>query len=288
MESYEKSVTPFIESRYDSFSQAEKTIADFFLTNCDETDFSAQNISKKLFVSVASLSRFAKKCGFKGYREFIFKYRESQTGRSHPITENAKNVLSIYQDLLNKMYSLIREEQISRIVQYFYDKERVIVFGVGSSGLAAKEMESRFMRIGVDIDSLQEPDFMRMKGVFLNSRSLVIGVSISGDTESVLYLLEEAHSRGATTILITSSDKAFYRTFCNEVLLTASLKHLEASYMISPQFPVLMVIDLLYSEYIGKNREETMAMHSDTLRALYAKEIREPIEPDGLEGMEQV
>ena len=49
-----------------------------------------------------------------------------------------------------------------------------------------------------------------------------------------------------------------------------------------------MVIDLLYSEYIGKNREETMAMHSDTLRALYAKEIREPIEPDGLEGMDHV
>ena len=40
-------------------------------------DFSAKEIAKHLFVSEASLSRFAKKCGFRGYREFIYQYEES-------------------------------------------------------------------------------------------------------------------------------------------------------------------------------------------------------------------
>ncbi|MFR0957923.1 MAG: hypothetical protein ACLSFA_20120 [Roseburia inulinivorans] len=35
-------------------------------------DFSSKNISKRLYVSEAALSRFSKKCGYKGYRELIF------------------------------------------------------------------------------------------------------------------------------------------------------------------------------------------------------------------------
>ena len=42
----------------------------------------------------------------------------------------------------------------------------MFVCGTGSSGLAAREMELRFMRIGVDIDSLVERDMMRMQAVF--------------------------------------------------------------------------------------------------------------------------
>ena len=33
---------------------------------------SQEEVAGKLFVSEASLSRFAKKCGFRGYREFIY------------------------------------------------------------------------------------------------------------------------------------------------------------------------------------------------------------------------
>ena len=64
-------------------------------------------------------------------------------------------------------YSLVDEEQIGRIGKYLNQAERVFVCGKGSSGLAASEMELRFMRIGVDIDSLQDSDRMRMQAVCL-------------------------------------------------------------------------------------------------------------------------
>lgn len=47
------------------------------MKNEEKMDFSAKEIAKHLFVSEASLSRFAKKCGFRGYREFIYQYEES-------------------------------------------------------------------------------------------------------------------------------------------------------------------------------------------------------------------
>lgn len=71
--------------------------------------------------------------------------------------------------------------------------------GQGSFCLAAGEMEFRFMRIGVDRDSLQNSDRMRMQAVFRDKRCLVFGISISGETEGVRYLLREAHKRGAKT-----------------------------------------------------------------------------------------
>lgn len=72
MDDLNKSVVPVIESVYENFTTLEKNIADFFINNVDkDEDFSAINISKKLHVSKATLTRFSKKCGYTGYREFI-------------------------------------------------------------------------------------------------------------------------------------------------------------------------------------------------------------------------
>ena len=77
MSYYVKSIVPIMESKYNSFTNVEKNIADFFLQNQQKMDFSAQNVARKIFVSEASLSRFAKKCGFHGYREFIYQYEKT-------------------------------------------------------------------------------------------------------------------------------------------------------------------------------------------------------------------
>ena len=71
MEQYEKNIIPQIESIYNSFTPLEKTIADFFISNTEKIDLSSKSVSSRLYVSEASLSRFAKKCGYKGYREFM-------------------------------------------------------------------------------------------------------------------------------------------------------------------------------------------------------------------------
>lgn len=72
MERYKKNIIPHIEAIYNSFTPLEKGIADFFISNKGEEDLSSKNVSTHLYVSEASLSRFAKKCGYNGYREFIF------------------------------------------------------------------------------------------------------------------------------------------------------------------------------------------------------------------------
>ena len=200
MEYYVKSVVPIIESNYDKFTTVERNIADFFIQNRKKVDFSSKSISERLFVSEASLSRFAKKCGYRGYREFIYQYEETFVEKQESITGNTRMILNAYQELLNKTYSLVDEAQIVRISRYLNQAERVFVCGTGSSGLAAREMELRFMRIGV--------------------------------------------------------------------VLIPSLTHLNHGNVISPQFPILVMLDIIYSYYLEQDKYEKEVLHDNTLRAL--------------------
>ncbi|SUU93291.1 MurPQ operon repressor [Anaerococcus octavius] len=271
---YVKSVIETIESNYDNFTPTEKSIADFFIHNDKKGDFSAKKLSDKLFVSEASLSRFAQKCGFRGYREFIYEYSQSFIEKQDEITDNVSKVLETYQELLNKTYSLIDENQIKRVIEYLNVAQKVFVCGKGSSGLAANEMETRFMRIGVNIDSITDTDQMKMRAVFHSENSLVVGLSISGETTEVLYFLKEAHNKNARTVLVTSQNKEDLKEYCDEIVLVPSLKHLNHGNVISPQFPLSIMVDLLYSFFVDEDKNKKEKMHDDTLKALGKGEIK--------------
>lgn len=268
MKYYVKSVVPMIESNYDNFTVVEKTIADFFIRNRKRMDFSAKAVAEMLYVSEASLSRFAKKCGYRGYREFVYQYEETFVEKQESMTGNTRMILNVYQELLNKTYNLVDELQIARIGRYLNQSDRVVVCGIGSSGLTAEEMEFRFMRIGVDIDSVKDADLMRMRAVFQDRESLVVGISISGEKEDVLYLLKESHRRGARTVLLTAKNKGIFEEFCDEIVLIPSLRHLNHGNVISPQFPILVMLDIIYSYYVEQDKFAKELLHDNTLRAL--------------------
>lgn len=265
---YVKSAITTIESKYENFTTVEKNIADFFIHNKESQDLSGKTIAQRLFVSEASLSRFAKKCGYSGYREFIYQYKEGFVEKVDTITSNVMTILNTYQELLNKTYSLLDEDQIMRISDYLNKARQVYVCGKGSSGLAANEMELRFMRIGVNIDSIRDLDQMKMRGVFQNGDNIVFGISISGETEEVLHFLRESHKHDAKTVLITSQMRDSLVKYCDEVVLVPSLKHLNHGKLISPQFPVLVMLDILYSHFVRYDKTQKEKMHEDTLRAL--------------------
>lgn len=267
MDNYLKPVVLNIEANYDKFTASEKTIADFFINNQESVDFSAKSIAERLYLSEATLSKFAKKCGYKGYKELIFQYEKTFVEK-RAASEKTRIALEAYQELLNKTYSLMDEEQVKRICRYLSKAQRVFVCGRGSSGLAAREMELRFMRIGLDVTSIQDSDLIRMQSVFQNSSNLVIGISISGEREEILFLLKQAYKQKTRTILITANQHEAFKEFCNEVVLVPSLRFLNRGNLISPQFPILLMLDIIYSSYVENDRKNKEILHEDTLKAL--------------------
>ncbi len=164
-------------------------------------EYYVKSIFEKLYVSEASLSRFAKKCGYRGYREFVYQYEETFVEKQESMTGNTRMILDAYQELLNKTYSLVDEAQIARIGRYLNQSDRVFVCGRGSSGLTAKN-----------------------RGIF-----------------------EE---------------------FCDEIVLLPSLRHLNHGNVISPQFPILVMLDIIYSYYVEQDKFAKELLHDNTLRAL--------------------
>lgn len=274
MDEYAKSIIPIIEANYEKYTETERYIADYFLKQARPERLSAELVSKELSVSVASLSRFAKKCGFGGYREFTYEFRNSYVEKSAVEQQQSRMVLETYQNLLNKIYSLLDEGQIHRIVTELKWSRRVFVCGRGSSGLAAEEMATRFRWIGIDMTALRDNEDMRMQSVFLNRHDLMIGLSLSGTKSEILYMLDRGFQQGARTMLITGKNRQTYEDFCNEVLLVPSLQHLNHGNLISPQFPLLLMIDILYAAYVNDDRMRIEKIQREVQRTLRGNEDR--------------
>lgn len=200
--------------------------------------------------------------------QFIFEFQESSSESKNVSRDLTRNVLSDYGELLNKTFSLIDEEQFLRVGDMLNNAGRVYIYGQGSSGLVAREMEFRFMRLGMVCKAITDDHMIRMNRVMLNPDCLVIGISISGETKIITQAIQNAKKVGAKTVLVTSNNSDDLRQQCDELVLVAVKKHLAQGNNISPQFPVLVVMDIFYAYYMDLDRDHRSQIFTNTLSAL--------------------
>lgn len=151
------------------------------------------------------------------------------------------------------------------------DSKRVYFYGVGSSGLVAQEMKSRFMRLGLHCDAFTDHDLIRMNSVLLDEECVVIGLSVSSETSVIFSSLERGHKNGAKTILLTANKKIEAEKFCDEIVLVATSHNLNYGIRISPQLPLLVIIDIIYTYFSNSDYASRKEIFSSTLQALDAE-----------------
>lgn len=255
----------------------ERTIANYFLNNKEITDFSAKRISALLYVSDANLSRFAKKCGYKGYWEFIFAYERDlkeevdNSVREKDISMFTQKVQNSYQRLLQENFRILDENQIRRIAGLLNSSKRVFVYGMGSSGNVVEEFQLRFMRIGLDVTAVTDSQMIQMSAALVEEGMLVIAVSLSGTTKEIVESIRIVKSRNAKVIFITANPRPEISGRCDEVLRVAYLKNLDTGTKISPQFSILVMIDILYSYYFANDSYFKEQKYKETLSAIQGK-----------------
>ena len=251
-------IATIIDLHFEELTELEQEIARYFLqAETIQDDLSSQQVTQKLHISQAALTRFAKKCGFTGYREFVFQYQHQASKpdtHSHKHSPLTKRVLRSYTIMREQTQDLIDEEQLERVAQSIDDAERVYFFGTGSSGLIAREMKLRFMRLGVVCEALTDQDGFAWTTSIMDENCLVLGFSLSGTTQSVLDSLLDAKEMGAKTILFTSAPNKNSQAYTETVLVAI---HSQSSYIqrISAQLPMLILIDLIYAYFLEINRE---------------------------------
>ena len=248
-----------IESHFDSMTDLEKRIANYFLSPSSiYDDLSSQKVAQALYISQAALTRFAKKCGFKGYREFNFQYIHQLQDKSeqteHLQNDLSRRVLRNYAQIRQQTEELVDEDKLLRVANLIEAADRVYFFGTGSSGLVARDMKLRFMRLGVVCEALTDQDGFAWTTSILDENCLVIGFSLSGGTQSIINSLIDAQAMGAKTVLVTGHPNKVKETF-TEIITVAIQSKPEYILRISAQFPMLLMIDLLYAFFLEIDRE---------------------------------
>ena len=253
-------IIEIIENSLDCMTGLEREIAHYFLNSTNiQDDLSSLQVTKQLHISQAALTRFAKKCGFKGYREFKFQYQQ-QTTASEPEVPSlghdlSRRVLRNYTQLRMQTEEVIDEDKLQRIATLIEDADRVYFFGIGSSGLVARDMKLRFMRLVVVCEALTDQDGFAWTTSILDKNCLVIGFSLSGQTQSIIDSLIDAKNMGAKTVLVTGQPQKVQQDF-TEILAVALQSKPEFILRISAQFPMLLMIDLIYAFFLELNREK--------------------------------
>lgn len=257
-----ESILTFIESKYEEFTEVEKIIADYFF-NIEDDDISSKTVANKLFISESALTRFAKKLGFSGYREFSYQFKESKEKSFNQTRGLKAPVLDTYQEILSKSYYLFDDRRFNKVVEQIVNKKRIFIYGVGSSGLLAEEFAQRIQRVGIDAEAIHDSHHLLLNHARVSDNSVAMGISYSGKSKEVLDALKHAKEKGAYTVILSSIETDEFNEIYDMVLPMALKKNLELSNIISPQFPGMILLDVLYMKILEK-KEETLEIFNKT------------------------
>lgn len=247
-----------IASHETELTDMERDIAHYFLSSeARQHSLSSSRVTKLLHVSKAALTRFSQKCGFTGYREFVYHFNEEaknqQQEEEHD--ELTLSVLQRYHHISNVTENFVKDPQLEHVADLIDQADRVYYFGIGSSSLVAREMKLRLMRLGVAGEVVTDQDGFTWTTSILDSSCLVLGFSLSGKTNAITDSLLKAKENGAKTVLVTANPACVHHDF-TEVVPAAPLPSNTYIDRISAVLPLLIVVDLIYTHFLSKNRDE--------------------------------
>ena len=247
-----------IASHETELTDMERDIARYFLSSeARQHSLSSSRVTKLLHVSKAALTRFSQKCGFTGYREFVYHFNEEAKEQQHEEEhdELTLSVLQRYHHVSNVTENFVKDPQLEHVADLIDQADRVYYFGIGSSSLVAREMKVRLMRLGVAGEAVTDQDGFTWTTSILDSSCLVIGFSLSGKTSAITDSLVKAKENGAKTVLVTANPACVHHDF-TEVVPAAPLPSNTYIDRISAVLPLLIVVDLIYAHFLSKNRDE--------------------------------
>ncbi|MGG1486825.1 MurR/RpiR family transcriptional regulator [Peribacillus castrilensis] len=265
-----------IECSMDKFTKTEQELAHYILQRPEEvSQLTISQIAKKLHISPATITRFCQKLAFSGFNEFRHELKRFVDLRNTP--KNMKNIKQVdyfaklYQDhlgIIDNTFHITTYDNIQKAVSFLTKANKIHVYGIGSSGIAAQEFKSKFFRIGLTVEAITDPHQSMMDAALSNENSVVIGISISGTTKEVISAVKIAKKQGACILVFTGDKNSELSQLGDLTLLVTSKNSMHMGQNISPLLPLLLLFDLLYTELVAKDYKNRISIREKTLKVL--------------------
>ena len=170
--------------------------------------------------STTTVARFVTALGFAGYPELRmavsaavgraqaerarFSVHESDVDPN----DSAEQVVAkiAYQEVgaIEQTAKTIDLTVLDAVVDALDAADRIDLFGVASSGLAAQDLQQKLHRIGLVSHCWFEPHLALTSAALLTDRCVAIAFSHSGVTLEAYHVLQTAAAAGATTVAVTN------------------------------------------------------------------------------------
>ncbi len=223
----------------------------------------------------ATVLRFFRKLGYKGFQDFKYSYaQELAAGAAVPekgtyLDKIRTNMVRAVEDSAG----LVDEKELQRTIEVMKQKENIVIFGVGSSGIAGLDMQSRLMRIGRQATAVIDPHFQVMLASSLNENSVVIAISISGGTKDIVDSVKIAKEKGAAIVVLTNYLKSPLSQYADHILLGAAKENPLDSGSLVSKIAQLFLIDVLCTglavKDVGKAEEIQTEISANISNKLY-------------------
>ena len=234
------------------------SIARYLINRKSYAGLKLKDVGRECHVSSATVVRFCQNLGFDGFADLKYHLtHELEKDRSqfeadiHISRENPRYWEMIL-DACKTSEQLFGREKQERFLELLEHAREIILIGLGTSYLSAKDFEIRFTRIGLKCRAIDDIILQKFAIKNTDENSLVIVFCYSGATSAVMDNLRLARSKNAKTILWTCEDNAPLEKECD---LTIFIHSPEPSYLrnsTSSRIAIFFIIDLVYFAYINR------------------------------------
>ena len=108
------------------------------------------------------------------------------------ITDIAKEVLKIEADSINRLIERFNEDEFNKAIDLMYNcKGRVIVTGMGKSGLVGKKIAATLSSTGTPSYFLHPAESTHGDSGMVTRDDVIVAISNSGETQELMNLMNE-------------------------------------------------------------------------------------------------
>ncbi|NIN01824.1 MAG: SIS domain-containing protein [candidate division Zixibacteria bacterium] len=276
-----------VQKSYPTLRRSERKIADYLRKNSlQRFDVSITEFAKLLDVSEATVSRFCRSLGYRGFQDLKLSLATDlstpQEFKNIPVDimeTDAPAVVGkkLSDTLSNAIVETQRSLAMDRVVAAVDEiakAKRVELYGVGGAYAVALEANHLFQKAGVNCVAYSDGYMQTVTASMLGEGCVAIGVSHTGLSMDVVNALKIASDNGAMTICITSNSESPLARVSGICLCTPSRTRdipLYGDFM-EARVSQLYIIDLLYLGIIfklGEASKRSLKRSTDALETYY-------------------
>ena len=234
----EKSILDQLREEYESFTGAEKKIADYILANQWECQgLGIAELSGECGVAVSTVSVFCRKLGLGGFNDFKIElarantlssgHRPAALGSTAP--ESGDSTAEIMhkacvrsQEILNRSHHMLSADQVDKAVELLQNAGQVLVLGQGNHSAIATLTWAQFSVTSSKFKTITDSHFQTIALSTLTRNDVVVYFSFTGATMEIMDAVEIIHKVGAKLILVTRFGHSPAAEFADVVLISGA------------------------------------------------------------------